>query len=177
MSYDLAVWYPSRVLSDKEALEQYHELCDENIAGLDAKKLVEEKKRRYMGIVLDIFYDHKLAQNWNMYSDISLFEFTQSAYRLLQDNNPLLPKVVNRFVVPHMIQEDWLVSYKEMQGFNQAIYRVSRMLSKGSLLLECISDVEENYSTFSAGFEEFFPQLIEYVQRQRINSTPATTEV
>ena len=50
---------------------------------LNAKKLVEEKKRRYMGIVLDIFYDHKLAHNWNMYSDISLFEFTQRAYRLL----------------------------------------------------------------------------------------------
>jgi acyl carrier protein phosphodiesterase len=51
------------------------------------------------------------------------------------------------------------------------------MLSKGSLLLECISDVEENYSAFSVGFEEFFPQLIEYVQKQRINTTPTTTEI
>ena len=144
---------------------------------LNAKKLVEEKKRRYMGIVLDIFCDHKLAQNWNVYSDISLFEFTQSAYRLLQDNNDLLPKVVNRYIAPHMIQEDWLVSYKEMQGFKQAIHRVSRMLTKGSLLLECISDVEENYFAFSEGFEEFFPQLIDYVQKQRISSTPTTPEV
>ena len=112
-----------------------------------------------------------------MYSDISLFDFTQRTYRLLQDNNTLLPKVVNRFVVPHMIRDDWLVSYREMQGFKQAIHRVSRMLSKGGLLLECVSDVEENYSAFSVGFEEFFPQLIEYVQRQRINSTPTTTEV
>ena len=141
---------------------------------LNSKKLVDEKKRRYMGIVLDIFYDHKLAQNWNVYSDVSLSEFTQKAYRLLQDNNTLLPKVVSKFVVPHMIQEDWLVSYQEMQGFKQAIYRVSRMLSKGSMLLECVSDVDKNYSAFSVGFEEFFPQLIEYVQRQRINSTPAT---
>lgn len=144
---------------------------------LNAKKLVQERRRRYMGIVLDIFYDHKLAQNWNIYSDISLSDFTQKAYRLLQDNNAQLPKVVSRFIMPRMIQEDWLASYSEMQGFKQAIYRVSKMLSKGSLLLECISDVEENYSTFSVGFEEFFPQLIEYVQRQRTNSNSIITGV
>ncbi len=34
MSYDLAVWFPDRLLSDEEALEQYHELCDGNISEL-----------------------------------------------------------------------------------------------------------------------------------------------
>ena len=34
MSYDLAVWFPDRILSDEQALEQYRELCDENIDGL-----------------------------------------------------------------------------------------------------------------------------------------------
>ena len=34
MSYDLAVWFPHQILSDEQALEQYRELCDENISGL-----------------------------------------------------------------------------------------------------------------------------------------------
>jgi len=34
VSYDLAVWFPDRILSDEQALEQYRELCDENIHGL-----------------------------------------------------------------------------------------------------------------------------------------------
>jgi hypothetical protein len=34
MSYDLAVWYPDRLLSAEQALTQYDELCDENISGL-----------------------------------------------------------------------------------------------------------------------------------------------
>jgi acyl carrier protein phosphodiesterase len=55
-----------------------------------------------------------------------------------------------------------------MQGFTKAIRRLSRRLSKGYIMLECISDVEENYSAFSAGFDEFFPQLIDYVQKQRV---------
>src|SRR5262245_238742 len=34
MSYDLAVWYPSRDISDEEAFQQYQALCDEDISGL-----------------------------------------------------------------------------------------------------------------------------------------------
>jgi hypothetical protein len=34
MSYDLAVWYPGHRLSDKEALEQYFDLCDQKVDGL-----------------------------------------------------------------------------------------------------------------------------------------------
>jgi acyl carrier protein phosphodiesterase len=134
---------------------------------LGAKKLVEEKKRRYMGIVLDVFYDHKLAQNWDTYSNVSLSEFTQQTYQLLQENHTLLPKTVREFV-PFLIQEDWLATYKELPGFAKTIRRLSRRLSKGDMLVNCISDVEEHYPAFSAGFDEFFPQLIEYVQAQRM---------
>jgi hypothetical protein len=34
MSYDLAVWYPDHILSDEQALQQYHKSCDEDISGL-----------------------------------------------------------------------------------------------------------------------------------------------
>jgi acyl carrier protein phosphodiesterase len=134
---------------------------------LNAKKLVEEKKRRYMGIALDVFYDHKLAQNWNRYSAVSLAEFTQQTYRILQDNHTLLPKSIQEFV-PFLIQEDWLTAYKDMQGFAKTIRRLSRRLSKGDMLVNCISDIEEQYAAFSVGFDEFFPELMEYVQVQRM---------
>ena len=136
---------------------------------LDAKKMVDEKKHRYMGIVLDVFYDHKLAQNWGIYSNLSLLEFTQQTYHLMQNNDNLLPNVVREFV-SFMIQEDWLTSYTDMQGFTKAIRRLSMRLTKGEIMWNCISDVEENYSAFSVGFEEFFPQLIDYVQRQRADT-------
>ena len=41
MSYDLAVWYPSRYFSDEEALKQYQALCDENLSGLEAHSSIE----------------------------------------------------------------------------------------------------------------------------------------
>jgi len=41
MSYDLAVWYPSRHVSDEEALQQYQPLCDENLSGLESQSSIE----------------------------------------------------------------------------------------------------------------------------------------
>src|ERR1043165_7014965 len=35
MSYDLAVWFPDRILSDEQALQQYRKLCDEDISELN----------------------------------------------------------------------------------------------------------------------------------------------
>ena len=36
------------------------------------------------------------------------------------------------------------------------------------MLVSCISDIEEQYAAFSVGFDEFFPELMEYVQTQRM---------
>ena len=131
-----------------------------------AKELVTERKKRYMGIILDVFYDHMLACKWNEYSNVKLSEFIQDSYHVLQENRALLPEKLGDFL-PSMIDEDWLTSYKDFDGFKNAIHRISRRLSKGSILRECISDVEENYLLLSSYFDEFFPQLIDYVQKQR----------
>ena len=40
----------------------------------------------YSGIIVDIFYDHFLAKNWNDYSSQSLIKFADKNYRLFQKN-------------------------------------------------------------------------------------------
>jgi acyl carrier protein phosphodiesterase len=132
-----------------------------------AKELVSERKRRYMGIVLDVFYDHMLASKWDKYSNVNFLEFTQNSYHLLQENKGLIPEKLGDFFLPSMINEDWLSSYKNFDGFKNAIHRISKRLSKGNILQECIADVEENYLLLSSYFDNFFPQLIDYVQKQR----------
>ena len=65
----------------------------------DAHKIVRKSKRRlhpryrhYKGVIIDIFYDHYLAKNWQLYADIPLKTFAQNVYTLLQDNYEILTK-------------------------------------------------------------------------------------
>ena len=59
------------------------------------------------------------------------------------------------------------MSYAEIKGINFALQRISvRLKRKNSL--ECASEeLTENYELFEANFQQFFPDLIDYVTRLR----------
>ena len=59
----------------------------------DTHEVTRRSKRRlhkryglFAGIVIDIFYDHYLAKNWNDYSEIPLKVYVNSVYNLVKSN-------------------------------------------------------------------------------------------
>ena len=133
----------------------------------DAKKLLSVEKRKYGNIILDVFYDHMLAQKWQDYSKISLENFTKQIYSILLRNIDILPDKL-RDIVPIMIEQNWLTSYQEFSGFEMAIARISKRLRQENILMECIVEIKTNYSSIALSFDTFFPQLIDYVDQERI---------
>lgn len=133
----------------------------------DAKKLLSVEKRKYGNILLDVFYDHMLAQKWQDYSKISLENYTQQIYSILLSNMDVLPDKL-RDIVPIMIDQNWLTSYREFRGFEMAIARISRRLRQENILMECIVDIKTNYSSVALSFDRFFPQLMDYIEQERI---------
>ena len=73
-----------------------------------------------------------------------------------------------RDTVPVMIEQDWLTSYQKFSGFEMAITRISKRLRQENTLMECIVEIETNYSSIALSFDTFFPQLMDYVNRERI---------
>ncbi len=133
----------------------------------DAKKLFSVEKRKYGNILLDVFYDHMLAQKWQDYSKISLENYTKQIYSILLSNMDVLPDKL-RDIVPIMIDQNWLTSYREFRGFEMAIARISRRLRQENSLMECVAEIETNYSSIALSFDNFFPQLMDYVKQERI---------
>lgn len=133
----------------------------------DAKELLSVEIRKYGNIILDVFYDHMLAQRWQDYSKISLENFTKQIYSILLRNIDILPDKL-RDIVPIMIEQNWLTSYQEFSGFEMAIARISKRLRQENILMECIVEIKTNYSSIALSFDTFFPQLIDYVDQERI---------
>lgn len=133
----------------------------------DAKRYFPEARRRYAGILLDVFYDHLLASRWSSYSALPIHEFTRRFYASLVRHEHILPGNLVE-IIPRMIGQDWLTSYQEFTGVEQAIVRISERLSKnGHLLREGLLDLRANYSSLSDGFDLFFPELIRFVEEKR----------
>ncbi len=138
---------------------------------LDAKALFGEGRRRYAGILLDVFYDHLLAANWARYADVPLDALIARFYAALEKRADLLPPNLAR-IAPYMIEQDWLGSYRDYAGVDLAIRRMSTRLSKnGDVMRDALADLERNYATIEIGFHRFFPELVAYVDDRRIVSS------
>ena len=131
-----------------------------------SKRRLHPPYRRFAGVLLDIFYDHYLAARWAQYSPTTTLEvFARQAYRLLEQHQSILPDRLRR-ISPRMIEEDWLVSYRNMEGVNRSLKRLSRRLRRENPLGEGIVLLRIHYDEFESDFESFFPDLIEFAQQK-----------
>lgn len=136
-----------------------------------AKQAFAAPRRRFAGILLDVFYDHVLATRWNEYSAWPLDRFIRHFYGLLQQHRAILPEKLQSLSAS-MIERDWLGSYRSFSGVERAVCGISARLSKnGDLLREGLIDLRAHYPLFCQGFEAFFPDLIEFVHDQRAAGT------
>ncbi len=126
-----------------------------------SKRLISLNRRKFSGMMIDVFYDHFLAKNWSEYSNIGLNDFTNSVYQVLQENKNLLPERL-KSILPDMIANDWLASYRETSTINRAINGLSRRIKRENNLLGGVEELFLNYQQLQVDFSKFFPELIDY---------------
>jgi acyl carrier protein phosphodiesterase len=119
-------------------------------------------RRRYAGIVLDVFFDHCLARDWTLYADQPLEQFTSDVYRVLS-TEPQLPERL-AMIAPHMVAHDWLGSYREFAVLEQVLRGISRRLSRPEELAGAMQELRLLYEPLSADFRLFYPQLQDFAQ-------------
>jgi acyl carrier protein phosphodiesterase len=140
---------------------------------LAAKALFRAHTRRYSGIILDVFYDHVLAQHWHHYCTLDLSAFLDKFYREMEDFTHLFPEKFAQ-LKSRLVAEDWLGSYRTFAGVEIAIRRLSTRLSTGGAAMQAgVEDLCQNYENFCAGFTQFFPALMTYVAAQRAHLVTA----
>ncbi|HEY9620172.1 MAG TPA: ACP phosphodiesterase [Crinalium sp.] len=129
-----------------------------------SKRIVTDSRRRFAGIMVDLFYDHFLAQQWSTYSSVPLYDFSQQVYRVLLEHQDILPARLIR-ILPYMIEENWLTSYQDINHIGKALNGISRRLKRQNTLLNSVEELESNYAAFETYFQTFFPDVIDFVKQ------------
>ena len=123
-----------------------------------SKRRLDDRYGHYKGVVIDIFYDHFLAKNWTNYSGIPLTIYTQSFYRLLQNNKEILPERI-KYLMKYMIKDDWLTNYGNLRGIESVLIGMDRRTNYISKMDLAIEDLVDHYEDFKSDFELFFEEL------------------
>lgn len=113
----------------------------------------------YSGIIVDIFYDHFLAKNWNDYSSQSLSEFADINYRLFQKNfKRLTPQI--QYMLPHMVQNNWLYNYQFINGISDTLNGMNRRTNGKSGMHQAMRELMAYYDAFESDFKLVFKDLM-----------------
>lgn len=136
----------------------------------DSHPLVRESKilfrpifDKFSGALVDIFYDHLLAQHWLEYSDFSLREFTNWAYNSLKNRRLLLPEDSSYFL-DYVQQFDILFAYQEKKAIIKVLDGMTERYHSPYILSKAYPIFEENRPEIESNFSIFMPEMISHAQ-------------
>lgn len=116
-----------------------------------SRRRVSPMRRRYAGILVDIFYDHLLAAQWALYHEASLGDYCSRIYRLLAERRDELP-VAARPPLALMASEDWLQSYRELEDIAEVLTRMAQRARRPNPL----AGGEQEFLADPGGFADDF---------------------
>ncbi|MHC8315768.1 acyl carrier protein phosphodiesterase [Pseudomonas sp. LB3P31] len=123
-------------------------------------------RRRYAGIVVDVFFDHCLARDWTLYAEGPLQLFTADVYHVLAGEQQLPERLAR--IAPHMVANDWLGSYQEFEVLEQVLRGISRRLTRPEELAAAMQELRALYEPLSEDFRLFYPQLQDFARNRQV---------
>ncbi|WP_422360155.1 ACP phosphodiesterase [Reichenbachiella sp.] len=129
---------------------------------LEGKRRLAKEYRHYAGVIMDVYYDHFLSKNWSDYSEEELKVFCQRHYKLLNDNQSLLPEKCS-YLLGYMETGDWLYNYQFLEGIQFALSGMSRRTSFKSGMERAVKNLTEDYDRFELEFQAFFKEILTHI--------------
>jgi len=130
-----------------------------------SRDILVNEFHKYSGIIVDVFYDHYLSKNWNVFSNMPLNHFLKSIYTILNKQSDFIPQRLNKFY-SEMKNEHWLESYHSFEGISKVFDRMSKRTRIRINNFKAIKYLQKYYGLFYHDFYTFFPLVIDYVKKE-----------
>ncbi|MGJ8695146.1 MAG: ACP phosphodiesterase [Verrucomicrobiaceae bacterium] len=153
--------YPPEVIEGIMLHRAIDRFTDDHPVFLKAKDLLSPKRRRFAGIIIDIFFDHFLAIHWEDFEKGNLPRFISELYDTLERRHDWLTPELHE-IVPRMKDENWLQCYGTIEGLKLTFERISKRRSWLKPLVGAETDLIDHYQSFDRAFHTFYPEVRQY---------------
>lgn len=117
---------------------------------------------KYAPVVIDIFYDYFLSNNWNHFHASSLQSFASLTYQTLQQYTQYMPNPL-QVQLNQMIASNWLTQYGAYQGMHHTFERLKKRVSQPQYLNGVLDSLSQEEPVMQQEFMLFFPEVVEFV--------------
>ena len=159
--------YPSEIKAGILLHREIDNYTDNHPIVRKSKRRLHERYNHYDGVIIDILYDHYLAKNWHLYSEIPLDIYATSVYTYLQENIETFPTKIQK-ILPYMIEYNWLVAYSSTEGIERVLQGMNKRTKGISQMDLAIEDLKLHYTKFEEDFTSFFKDLEQFTKEKTI---------
>jgi acyl carrier protein phosphodiesterase len=130
-----------------------------------AKEIFRPAYRLYSGAIMDVLYDHFLANDPSEFTTLSLQEFSTKTYHQLELQAAELP--INFLqVFTYMRTDDWLFNYRTREGMSRSLGGLVRRAAYLSESVTAYNLFTEHYVFLDSCYKEFFKDVKQFAKAQ-----------
>lgn len=144
---------------------QIDSFTDEHPMVRQGTRRLQAYHHKYSSVIIDIYYDYLLANNWSLYTEESLEGFTQKVYTILEKNMHLMPQRLQGRIA-NMIAHEWLISYSKKDGLAYTFQRVKERVSQPEQFAGVMDSLDRDIEALTIEFNSFFPDIIKFVHQE-----------
>ena|SRR2546423_5595657 len=142
------------------------QFTDVHPATHEAMQFFKPYYRLYSSPIMDILYDHFLANDETIFKDDSSLKiFTREIYSHLETYSTQLPEKFV-YVFTYMRMEDWLYNYRLKQGIEKSLRGLIRRAAFISDSDTAINLFLENYDHLDQCYKKFFPDVKQFAKQK-----------
>ncbi len=128
---------------------------------------VSAGRRRYAGVLVDMFYDHLMARHWESLHHQPLNEYCERVYGLIRERLHELP-ADSHLAMDYMAREDWLGSYARIEGIAAVLVRMSRRARQPNPLVNGEEEFLLDPDGFTGDFHDWLADIRDFTRRWRM---------
>ncbi len=121
------------------------------------------KYRHFSRVIIDMYFDHFLAKNWNYYHNLPLNKFSTEFYKKIIKIAPEFNQDIERFINA-LVKYNWFEYYKTTLGLYNILSQMEKQTKFNSNLGTSVRDLTENYEYFEIRFFQFMKEIIKFAK-------------
>ena len=128
---------------------------------------VSAARRRYAGVLVDIFYDHLLALEWAKHHEQTLAAYSASVYAQINCRLNQIPAPAH-LALSLMTTEDWFLGYAQLDGIADVLARMSRRARQPNPLADGQHEFVADAMGFARDFETWLADATQFARGWRL---------
>lgn len=157
--------YPPLIQTGIRLHREIDRFTDTHPATAKGKLVFRKDYGLYSGAVLDVIYDHFLANDKQIFTDDSLSGFAGNVYNILEGESAQLPAGF-LVILPYMKLHNWLYSYRTMEGISRSLQGMVRRAAYLSDHETAFQLLQDNYSVLEDCYRQFMPDVKDFAKER-----------